>query len=153
MPHYSKNSLDKLQTTHPDIITIFQEVIKIFDNVIVYGYRSPAVQFELYKKGRSLINGKWSITDKSKVVTYKDGINEKSKHNFDPALAVDAIPSPANYEDKERMYYFAGFVMCLAIKLKEERRISHDIRWGGNWDSDFDLHDQTFMDLAHFELI
>ena len=27
------------------------------------------------------------------------------------------------------------------------------IRWGGDWDSDNDLNDQKFMDLAHFEEI
>jgi peptidoglycan L-alanyl-D-glutamate endopeptidase CwlK len=27
------------------------------------------------------------------------------------------------------------------------------IRWGGDWDRDEELHDQTFFDLPHFELI
>lgn len=153
MPNYSKNSKDKLNTAHPDIITLFNEVIKVFDNTIIYGYRSRAVQFELFKAGRELKNGKWVIRNKGKVVTYCDGTEKKSNHNYDPSLAVDASPYPIEWNDRERMYYFAGFVMKTAIDLKKERKISHDIRWGGDWDRDTQVKDQTFMDLAHFELI
>ena len=28
----------------------------------------------------------------------------------------------------------------------------NNMRWGGDWDKDFDLDDQTFNDLCHFEL-
>lgn len=28
-----------------------------------------------------------------------------------------------------------------------------EIRFGGDWDRDYDLDDQDFMDLVHFELI
>ena len=44
-------------------------------------------------------------------------------------------------------YHLAGLVRATAA--------AHDIRvrWGGDWDGDWDLDDQTFMDLAHFELL
>lgn len=153
MSTYNKNSLGKLMIAEPDLITIFQEVVKIFDNSVIYGYRSPAFQFDLYKKGRSFVNSKWIITDKKLVVTYKDGTIQKSNHNFDPARAVDVMPYPINFKDIKRIHYFAGFVMCMAIKLKEEGRISHDIRWGGDFNRNTEVKDETFMDLAHYEII
>ena len=41
---------------------------------------------------------------------------------------------------------FAGYVQGVAEQLGIK------IRWGGDWDSDFDFKDQTFNDLVHFEL-
>jgi len=153
MNTYSKSSQDKLNTTHPDLIILFQEVVRVFDNTILYGYRDSNFQFELYKKGRIQKNGIWIVSDKSKIVTYKDGIIQKSNHNYYPSRAVDVIPYPINWKDKERMYYFAGCVMGIAIQLKEDSKIMHNIRWGGDWDKDTEVKDETFLDLCHFEIL
>lgn len=48
---------------------------------------------------------------------------------------------------RARFYLMAGVIYALA----HEREIV--IRWGGNWDGDADLDDQTFFDLVHFELM
>ena len=45
-----------------------------------------------------------------------------------------------------RFYNFAGTVQGVAKMLNIK------IRWGGDWDSDNDLKDQTLYDLPHFEL-
>ena len=45
-----------------------------------------------------------------------------------------------------KTYAFGGFVKGVA----SQKGIK--IRWGGDWDSDNDLHDQNFIDLPHFEL-
>jgi len=153
MATYGNSSQTKLNTSHPDLITLFQEVVKYFDNTIVYGARTPEEQFELYKKGRILIKGIWVVVKKNEVVTYKDGTEKKSKHNYDPSEAVDAIPYPIDWRDIKRMHYFAGHVKMLAIKLKEEGKITHNIRWGGDWDSDTEVKDETFMDIAHYEIL
>ena len=49
------------------------------------------------------------------------------------------------WKDWAKIYYFAGFVMCVANDLKIP------IRYGGDWDGDFDLKDQNFYDGVHFE--
>ena len=152
MASYGQTSQGKLNTAHPDLIKIFEEVVKIFDNTIVYGTRSPTQQMELYKQGRAFIAGFWIVTKKADVVTYKDGTTKKSNHNYTPSKAVDAVPYPIDWKDEKRMYYFAGHVKAIAIKLKEEGIITHDIIWGGDWDNDTNVKDQTFMDLVHFEI-
>ena len=43
--------------------------------------------------------------------------------------------------------YLAGIISGIA------RTMGYIVRWGGDWDSDFDVRDQTFNDLGHFELI
>jgi peptidoglycan L-alanyl-D-glutamate endopeptidase CwlK len=43
--------------------------------------------------------------------------------------------------------------MTVSEILYKKGMIEHHIRWGGDWDGDQDFRDQTFDDLAHFELI
>jgi peptidoglycan L-alanyl-D-glutamate endopeptidase CwlK len=73
-----------------------------------------------------------------------------SKHVYPlgaPSLAVDVVPYPLNWNDLIRFYTFGGFVLGTA------RKLGIHIRWGGDWDSDHVLDDQTFMDLPHYELV
>ena len=44
-----------------------------------------------------------------------------------------------------RWYYFGGFVLGTAAQM------GIDIRWGGDWDGDRDIHEQNFDDLVHYE--
>ena len=152
MAEYSFNSLRKLDTAHPDLIILFKEVIRIFDNTILFGNRSKDLQFDLFKKGRSNVEGYWVVTSKKEVVTYCDGTKNKSNHNYTPSRAVDSVPYPIDWKDTNRMYYFAGHVKAIAIILKAQGKITHNIIWGGDWNQNTMVNDQTFMDLAHYEL-
>jgi peptidoglycan L-alanyl-D-glutamate endopeptidase CwlK len=153
MAKYGHDSLLKLGQAHPDLITVFTEVIYYFDNTILYSTRTPEEQFELFKQGRALIGGAWGIVDKKKVVTYKDGTTNKSNHNYTPSRAVDVAPYPIEWTDERRMTYFAGWVKAMAAKLKQEGKITHDIIWGGDWNNNTQVKDETFMDLVHFEIV
>ena len=136
-----------------DLQIIFHEVVKKFDNTIIYGHRSPELQFELFKQGRKQNSlGKWIVFNKKLVVTNCDGTVNQSRHNKNPSEAVDAAPYPINWQDKERLYYFAGYVKGVADRLRAEGRISHEITFGGDWDDDTDMHDQNLMDLVHFQI-
>ena len=46
-----------------------------------------------------------------------------------------------------------GMVKAIAKKLLEEGKITHDVRFGLDWNSNDLFEDQTFDDLPHFELI
>lgn len=135
MPKYSKTSLQKLNNCHEDLQKIFKYVIWFFDHTIICGHRTEEKQNQAYKKGYSKLK------------------YPKSKHNKLPSMAVDAIPYPIQWDDHDRMRYFAGHVMMAAKFLKESGEITHDLRWGGDWDRDTELNDQKFIDLPHFELI
>jgi len=128
MPKFSYGSLVKLETCDKRLIQLMMDVVQGFDCTILSGYRGQQEQDDLHQKGLS-----------RKKYPY-------SKHNHRQSLAVDIAPYPINWRDKDRFYHFAGFVMGVAYKKGIE------IRWGGDWDGDTDLHDQTFFDLCHFEL-
>ena len=70
----------------------------------------------------------------------------KGKHNSLPSVAVDVIPYPIDWEDRERMTYFAGYVVGIA------KSMGITIRWGGDWNMDTKVKDNRFDDLVHFEL-
>lgn len=71
------------------------------------------------------------------------------KHNKLPSIAVDIAPYPYPKNDaklRTALGYIAGRAIAWGIE--------HDIqlRWGGDWDGDGDVTDQTFDDLFHIEL-
>ena len=152
MPTFSNISLDRLGTCHKDLQTVFNEVIKYFDCVILYGTRTPQEQFELFKQGRTLKNNVWTITDKGKVVTFKDGTKLKSKHNYGPSLAVDVVPYPVDWKDTDRMNYFAGFVIGIARVFKQRGIIDKNITWGADLNDNKLKKEEKFVDRPHFEI-
>ena len=135
MPSYSKLSKSRLNTCHEDLQKIFNIVILQFDNSILRGHRNKTKQTEVFKAGKSQVE--WP----------------NSKHNKSPSMAVDAVPYPVNYKDRERFVYFAGYVMGVADMLCNEGVIKHGLRWGGDWDDDTEVKDNSFDDLAHLELV
>jgi len=129
MPQFSARSLTELSTCHADLQELFSLVVQTFDCTIIEGWRGEERQNELFRTGQS-------------EVRWPDG-----RHNERPSRAVDAAPCPINWNDRRRFDYFAGYVKGTAD------RMGIPIRWGGDWDGDHDLSDQTFMDLVHYELI
>lgn len=129
MASYSRHSQAQLDTCHEDLRLLFNEVIKEFDCSILEGNRNEKRQNELYRSNKS-------------QVQYPN-----SKHNSLPSNAVDAAPYPIDWSDRERFSYFAGYVKAKAESLGIR------IRWGGDWDGDWQVRDNNFDDLAHFELI
>lgn len=129
MPKFSKKSLERLDTCHPDIQKVFKEVIKHVDCSILEGVRTKERQEELVRQGKSK-------TLNSKHIKQADGY----------AHAVDVAPWPIDWADRERFTLFAGFVLGIAKGLGVE------LVWGGDWDSDFTTKDHSFFDGPHFQL-
>jgi peptidoglycan L-alanyl-D-glutamate endopeptidase CwlK len=135
MPKYSKTSEANLKSCHSDLQVIFNEVIKHFDHSILCGHRGENEQNEAFRSGNSKL-------------TYPN-----SKHNKVPSLAVDALPFPINWKDTNQMILFAGYVQGVAMMLHAKGLISHELRWGGDWNRNHKTSDERFKDYPHFELI
>jgi len=138
MPSFSTNSIRRLDTCHPDLKIIFEQVVRLYDCSILEGHRSAARQEELYQ-------------DQKTQVRYPN-----SKHNSEPSMACDVAPYPVNWSTAGktigRYYYLAALVEALSKVLYAQNVITHHVRWGGDWDMDKDFDDQSFDDLVHFEL-
>ena len=56
------------------------------------------------------------------------------------------VASKTYVKDLAIWYGFGFYVLATG------RSMGINIRWGGDWNSDFRINDQTFDDLCHFEL-
>lgn len=135
MPKFSESSKQKLSTCHPDLQNLFNEVIKYFDCTIIEGFRNEEDQNQAFKTGNSKL--KWP----------------NGKHNKSPSNAVDVVPYPIDWKDTNRMRFFAGMVLGIAQMMKAQGRMNYAVRWGGDWNMNTDLKDQSFNDFPHFELV
>ena len=107
-------------------------VIDIIDFRVLEGRRSKERQNRLYEQGKSKLqwpDGKHNVTKPGQL-----------------AKAYDLAPYPIDWKDTSRFYMLGGIVKAVAHEM------GVNIRWGGDWDSDNDLGDQSFNDLVHFEV-
>jgi peptidoglycan L-alanyl-D-glutamate endopeptidase CwlK len=128
MPRFGNSSKERLKTCDERLQKVFNEVIKYVDCSVLEGHRSQERQDRLYEEGKT-------------KVKYPNG-----RHNADPSRAADVTPYPVDWDDRERQTLFAGFVLGLA------RNMGIKLRWGGDWDMDFDVQDNKFDDFPHFEI-
>jgi len=136
--YFGSRSKQVLVSLHPELRVLMNEVIKYINISLIEGYRSSARQEELFKARKTKVRA------------------GGSKHNSVPSEAVDLIPYPfssEDWEDRDRFHLNAGFVLGIAAKLKSEGKMTRDVRWGGDWDKDWEASDNEFDDFPHFELI
>ena len=128
MPKFGKRSKERLATCDTRLQEVFNEVIKYVDCSILEGHRDKERQNQLHIEGKT-------------KVKYPNG-----RHNSSPSNAVDVTPYPVDWADRERQTLFAGFVIGIA------RSMGITLRWGGDWDMDFQVMDNRFDDFPHFEV-
>lgn len=160
MAEFSARSWSQLRTCEEVLQVFFSDVVSDYDCTVLEGKRDEEQQ-------RRNVERRVSRTLNSKHV-YPLG---------DPSRAVDVAPYPLEWprlrrmldeltdsvlegkprhmirklvvdfaKDLARFYYFGGYVLGRASEQ------DLDLRWGGDWDGDRDVHDQSFDDLVHFEL-
>ena len=128
MARFGNSSKKRLATCDDRLQKVFNEVIKHVDCSVLEGHRGEERQNKLHKEGKT-------------KVTYPKG-----RHNSFPSRAVDVVPYPIDWDDRERFHLFAGFVIGLA------RGMGINLRWGGDWNQNFEVDDNMFDDFPHFEL-
>jgi len=153
-----KKSKKQFDTLHPDLQMIVSWGLQYcaVDFGVHEGHRSVSKQFEYYKKGRKLVGNVWLLERPKEKWTNIDGINVKGMHNYSPSLAFDFhafVPNkPKLTWDAVHLTYIGASLIMIAEMLYLEGLISHKLRWGGNWDKDGDLADNTLYDRPHLEL-
>ena len=128
MAKFGKRSKKNLSTCHEDLQNVFNEVIKYVDCSVLEGHRSEERQEQLFSEGKTKVH------------------YPKGRHNSKPSRAVDVVPYPTDWNDRERFHLFSGFVIGLA------RGMGITLRWGGDWNMNFEVDDNKFDDFPHFEL-
>jgi hypothetical protein len=130
---WGAKSLNKLETAHPNLNSLFTRVLETcpLDITIIETYRSNDRQDELFELGKSKLRA------------------GQSKHNTNPSKAIDVAPlvnGTIDWNDRELWIMFAGYVLGVASEM------NIPLRWGGDWDNDFNSREHSFWDAPHFEL-
>ena len=128
MAKFGRTSMSRLNTCDEDLVELFEKVVEYFDCSVLEGHRGKELQ------------NKYFDEDKSKL-KFPHG-----KHNAYPSNAVDVVPYPVDWDDRERQTLFAGFVIGVASQM------GVNLRWGGDWDQDWQVVDNRFDDFPHFEI-
>lgn len=123
---FSKASLTRLKTCHPDLQAVCFELIKQYDFSVLEGHRGQEAQDAAYMAGNS-------------KVKYPN-----SAHNKNPSLAVDIAPYPIDWENlsrfKEMIYRFDA----IANMLRERGEIESNFEYGAFW--------SALRDFPHIEI-
>ena len=156
MPNFGKRSKKRLYTCHPYLQLIMNKVIQTYDCTIICGYRELEAQEQAFNDRKSQI--KWPYSKHNKC--YDDVVKKYEFDNFPEipySLAVDVGPWPLVWPDKKtkpktyikdvaKFYNLAGYILAIAEQMNIK------LINGGDWDRDFDILDQSFDDLVHYEL-
>jgi peptidoglycan L-alanyl-D-glutamate endopeptidase CwlK len=128
MPVFGKASKAKLATVDSRLVEVLEEAIKIIDFTVLVGHRGKEDQDKAVAEGKSKLG--WP----------------NSKHNSLPSKAVDIAPYPIDWSDRERFTYLAGIVKGIAHSK------GYKVVWGGDWNNNGELKDNSFDDLPHFQI-
>mgnify|MGYP003149855128 CR=1 FL=1 len=124
MPRFGKRSKERLKGVDVKLVNVLNELVKIMDVTIIEGLRSKERQEKLLKERKT----------KTRFSKHIEG------------KAVDLAPYPIDWEDRERFHYMGGMIRGIGKQLHT------NIRWGGDWDSDGEIKDNSFDDLVHVEI-
>ena len=136
MYKFGNKSQEKLLGVNPDLVRVAQRALDfgVMDFSIIEGLRTADRQQELYREGKSQL----------------DGVIVRSKHQG--GNAIDILPYPAIvngvnvWDDRQRFSVLAG-LMYAAASIE-----GVTLRWGSDWDGDGNNADSKFFDAPHFEL-
>ena len=135
---FSQRSIDNLKQIHPDLVKVMTESIKTspVDFTITDGLRTTAQQQALYARGR---------TAPGKIVTYTDGVKNKSNHQAKSDGYGYAVDLYAYYNGSVQVDDDKTIINKIAPHIKATaKKLGINVEWGGDWES--------FKDYPHFEL-
>ena len=154
MPVFGEKSKAKRATCHPLIQKVTGLAIRRWDFTFIHGSRGQEIQNELFRSGlsktpwpQSQHNHLSTITDVSEG--YAAEVGEELSMAFDFAPWHKNSPH-VRWDRDEEFYHMAGLIIGISDDYLYE--MGFRFRYGGDWNSDQDLRDQTFMDLGHLEL-
>lgn len=129
MNRWAARSQANYDTCHRDLQLVADKVLEQFNCSFIEGHRGKEEQNKYFFMGLSQLM--WP----------------DSSHNPSPSEAMHLMPWPIDWHDLPRIRFFAGIVVGIGGLLEVR------LRWGGDWDMDTQLKDNSFNDLGHYELI
>lgn len=117
---FTEKSAKRLALAHPDLQRLMNAAREKIEFEILDSQRGKLKQEEAFNTGHSKAHF------------------GQSAHNWSPALALDIIPIPLDWEDID------SFVALSKVILPLAKEMGIPISWGGHW--------QKLKDMPHYEL-
>ena len=129
---WGKKSLKVYATLDPRLQKLCDDILSGYADIsLLHGHRGKWLQNNLYAAGHSKLK------------------YPNSKHNKNPSLAVDIAPWPYPIEDNV-LHGALGFLGGVATVLAA--RAGVPLVWGGDWNVNGSMVDNSFNDLYHLEI-
>lgn len=149
---WGQRSLDRLGGCHADIRRVADAALASspFDLTVVTGFRKQAEQDEAFRVGRSKL--RWPDSKHN----HRDVLGDPCSLAVDlaPYLQPGWIPWGSKEEHGHTIAQQLRYWDILAgVVLGAAESLHIPMRWGGDWNRNGILVDQTFHDLPHFELL
>jgi len=133
MPKFSVASVAQLQTCDPRLQRIAAAAIEVGpDFSIVEGHRGQADQHKAFLTGASKLD--WP----------------HGNHNALPSRAFDFSPYPADWREAELPHI--RFAVIAGVMAAVAHGLGIRVRWGADWNRNWDPRDESFLDWGHIEL-
>lgn len=133
MPKFSSASLLQLATCDTRLQAVANAAIVVGpDFSIVEGHRGQDAQHKDFLTGKSKLD--WP----------------HGNHNALPSRAFDFSPYPADWSEGELPH--ARFAFIAGVILAAAHAQGVRIRWGADWNRNWDPRDESFLDWGHIEL-
>lgn len=137
---FGRASRENLETCEERLVRLGEEAIATspIDFSCTEGYRDLETQMKKFAEGKSKVT--------------------QGKHNVRPSHAVHFVPYPIIWPRPgeepvmDTVKAYARFYMLAMHIRATAERLGINIRWGGDWDGDYDITDQNFDDLSHWEI-
>ena len=128
---WGKKSYKEYLGCHPDLQWLLDELLQDVDISIIQGHRGKEEQNYYFDIGTSKV--RWPY----------------GSHNSNPSRAVDIQPHPRP-SSEINMAPALGYIAGRAVEIGKKRNL--EVIWGGDWNHNGDLTDQSFDDLFHLEI-
>ena len=132
---FGATSRARLGGCHPDMQRVVNRALELsmVDITVVCGHRSQGEQAALYAQGR---------TEPGPIVTYVDGVERLSMHNYSPSRAVDLAPYVAGRGIVWDEAVYWDQIERAMKRAADELDIA--VEWGGDWN--------RFVDKPHWQM-
>lgn len=132
MPKFGAASEAQLSTVHPSLVKVCRLAIQVYDFAVIEGHRGKVAQDTAFARGAS--KKRWPL----------------GEHNALPSRAVDLAPWPLDWREGELPH--ARFAILAGVMKFSAFVAGVQIRWGADWNRNWDPRDESFLDWGHFEL-
>lgn len=180
MTHYSTASVTRLETAHSELRALFREVDLFWPHGILEGRRTVEQQRANVEKGYSKTMASKHLVEHSTdpasgvdaIDAAPDPLSWPKLHQRAAAIdkvVADLAAGGLSGAERERLiklvqlelsayavavgryYYFGGYVLGTADQMRKHGELTSQIRYGGDWNMNRQIDDQSFNDLVHFE--